>query len=319
MKHYILGVDPGTNSAFALISLDGKIKTLFSKKNASVEEMIYEIEKSSSPGKILLCGCDKAKAPSNVELIAKKFNSKLIKPNHDLNFHEKKELFQSYCDDLKLNPHEYDALVSAFYVFKKIQSRINKAIKKIDENVDIEKFLELLLTTNKTIDQILNEIKGIEVEELRNIQEIKTINYNRISKIKTKEYEKEIEFWKNKFLEEKEKRKREINERMLMLTSKIYCLKEDLEKNNEFIQELLEASLKNMPIAIKENYNSFKYKYQFKDGKIYEKEKESYKEINAKILEEKKFIVVFEKIQDDFWKIVEEYKKEREKEFNKKF
>lgn len=318
MKHYILGIDPGTNSAFALITLDGKIKTLFSKKNVSVEELIHEIEKNSSPGKILLCGCDKAKIPNNVEIIAKKFNLKIIKPDHDLNFYEKKDIFQSYCDDLKLNPHEYDALVSAFYVFKKIQLRINKAIKRIEENVDIEKFLELLLTTNKSIEQILAEIKGIELEEIKSNQQIKIINYNRITKIKTKEYEKEIDFWRNRFFQEKEKHKREINEKMLLLTSQIYCLKHDLENYNEMIKEILESVMKNKLFALKEKYDNFNYKYRFKDGKIYERENESYRSISANILEERKFIVVFEKKEEEFWKIVEEYRKERERELEKK-
>ncbi|MEM2115792.1 MAG: DUF460 domain-containing protein [Candidatus Woesearchaeota archaeon] len=319
MKPLILGIDPGTTSAVSLISLDGKVQFLFSKKNISFEELINVIEKNLNEGTVILCGCDKAKVPKNVERIASKFNAKIIYPQHDLTYSEKRNIFREFCSDLELNAHEFDALVSSFYVLKIIQNRLQKWIKRIPPNTDLNKFVELVFTTSKSLNQIIHELNTtIDFQNESEIKSIRVVNYNTIRKIKDRNLEEQMQALKMKYRQLKSSLKTMLNERFLFLTSKIYELNNDIDILKNLVLEILNCRTKH-EIAVKDEFNLFLAPYVFKDEKIYALKDYKYVPIEAKIVERKKYIVLFDNYSEDIMKIIQQYTEERKKELTKKF
>ena len=85
----IIGVDPGTTLAYAILDINGNLIKLRSSKNLSLSKLIFDTIKY---GKIVIVGCDVAKVPGFVQDYAIKVGAKLIYPKEDLSVVEKRRL-----------------------------------------------------------------------------------------------------------------------------------------------------------------------------------------------------------------------------------
>ena len=72
LKSIILGLDPGTTTAFAALDLNGRIIRIFSKKDLGQQDLVSAV---STVGKPLLIGVDKSKEPRAAEKLAATFSS----------------------------------------------------------------------------------------------------------------------------------------------------------------------------------------------------------------------------------------------------
>src|SRR3989344_2250494 len=137
MDLLIGGIDPGTQNAYALLTLEGELVALSSERNRTKEETLQEMNQH---GKIFLIGTDVTPAPSNVKKIASKLGAVLIEPDRNLQFHEKIRIVDEYLkkQDKYItieNKHEKDALCAALLSLKKI----NYLLKKIKDTLKKEK------------------------------------------------------------------------------------------------------------------------------------------------------------------------------------
>lgn len=144
-KQLIVGIDPGTTTAYFLID----IKTLDiiaygSKKEFSLSSLIKKI---IDYGKPLIVSCDKKKIPEFVKRFGIKTGARLIWPNSDLTTNEKRDLFKTFLKNKistkDLNSHEFDASVSAGFGIKVIYPLLRKIIKFVNENKCEDKFYEI--------------------------------------------------------------------------------------------------------------------------------------------------------------------------------
>jgi predicted RNase H-like nuclease (RuvC/YqgF family) len=125
----IVGVDPGSTSAVAAVTLEGEIELLESGKNFPPRDIIERVIKVGKP---VLLASDKEKTPSKVEKISSSLGAKLFEPEKDLSQDRKKEL------GMGANSHELDAVASAVHARKQFHSQIKK-ISRLEEELDIEK------------------------------------------------------------------------------------------------------------------------------------------------------------------------------------
>ena len=65
----IVGIDPGTTSAYAILDIDGRLVRMCSAKNKSFSNIVTEIVDF---GKVLIVGTDKKKSPEFVQRFAVK-------------------------------------------------------------------------------------------------------------------------------------------------------------------------------------------------------------------------------------------------------
>ncbi len=324
MKLLILGIDPGTTAAFALTTLEGELIHIFSKKNTSVDQLINQIIEASSNNKIVFIGCDKAKPPKAVMKISSRLGVRLLNPDHDLSISEKHKLINEYYGKVNLNAHEFDALASALFVIKRINSRLNRAIAKLKHDVDISKYLYELLTTSKSRDQIIQEMQKVVVfEDKKPKRIVKEKNQIALLQYQIQQLLQENKALRRQLKEQKFRFKQQLNEKLLFLTSKIFTLNQEIDRLRSLINSFFSCfdflnKNYNIKLAIKENNNDFFFDipYVFKDSsKIFDKRNKRY--INANIVYKSNDFVLFSEQNIDALKkieeLIEKYKAERKR------
>lgn len=128
-KALIIGIDPGSTSAVAAVTLDGEIQLLESGKNFPPSEIIERIVKVGRP---VVVASDKGKTPSTVGDIATSLGAEIFEPEEDLDSKRKRKLGKG------TNSHEKDAAASAMYAYNSLQREIKK-IEKYDNRLDIDR------------------------------------------------------------------------------------------------------------------------------------------------------------------------------------
>jgi len=128
MQPLIVGVDPGSTSAVAMINFEGELVALESGKNFPPSDMITEIVEI---GKAIVVTSDKAETPSKVEKLSNSVGAHTFELEKDLSQDRKRELGEGE------NSHERDASAAAIYAYKHLRDNIKK-IKRISKEEDIE-------------------------------------------------------------------------------------------------------------------------------------------------------------------------------------
>jgi predicted RNase H-like nuclease (RuvC/YqgF family) len=89
MKPVITGIDPGATTAYAVLDIDGNILSTGSSKELSISAVINEVYKTGKP---FAAGCDKKTAPHLLKEFSAKTGAKIISPPEDLTVEEKTAL-----------------------------------------------------------------------------------------------------------------------------------------------------------------------------------------------------------------------------------
>ncbi|GEM_PF-1031331 len=126
-KGTIVGIDPGSTSAVAVLNLRGKLKDLVSRKHMGKVGMIRTI---SEKGKPILIATDKRKMPSTIEDISTDFSAETFLPEEDIPIDKKKELTEEYNYD---NLHERDALAAAVNAYNSLENKFENIESRMDE------------------------------------------------------------------------------------------------------------------------------------------------------------------------------------------
>ncbi len=123
-KPLIVGIDPGTTSAVALLDMSGKVVFINSSKDFGLSKIISSV---IAHGRPVVVAADKANVPSLVQDFASNTGARMIRPKEDLSVDEKKKLVQNSEEENNAkNSHELDALASALFAFKELRPLINK-------------------------------------------------------------------------------------------------------------------------------------------------------------------------------------------------
>lgn len=214
MKLLIIGIDPGTTAAYAVLDLEGNLIKSNSAKEFSLPSMISEIIKLGKP---IITGTDVSPAPSFVEDFAIKTGSKLIDPEKDLTTNEKKALKANIKTK---NIHESDALASALYALKVIKpllDKTDKVLKKekkqekadqvkelvIKHDIAIKTALDILEKPEKEakiIKKVIEKKIFLEKDFINLYEKLKAANKDiKLLKLQNQRLEKEAELAKRKF------------------------------------------------------------------------------------------------------------------------
>jgi predicted RNase H-like nuclease (RuvC/YqgF family) len=122
----IVGFDPGKTFGLALIDVEGKIRLVYSDKNKGID---FVIRKIIQFGKPLCIAYDKRIINKSVQEISRKLKIFIILPKEDLKRKKKKEMIREFFRDKKIkikNKHEFDALASAIFGYKKIRKYLEQ-------------------------------------------------------------------------------------------------------------------------------------------------------------------------------------------------
>lgn len=124
----ILGVDPGTTCAYALLNTKGKLVHVQSSRILTLPALVFEV---INFGHVLVVSSDVAPMPNFVKETAKRMGARQLFPERSLLIKEKVNLLRNWRKDffedkeLKLqNQHEKDAMAAAVYALRQIRPLI---------------------------------------------------------------------------------------------------------------------------------------------------------------------------------------------------
>lgn len=193
-KLLIVGIDPGTTTAYAVLDLNGNVVSVKSAKNLGINALLVEV---TQLGKIVVIGTDKAKIPSLVEDFSAKTGARIIYPKEDLKVEEKRSMAREFKTE---NEHQYDALASSLFAFRRIKpviERIDSYAKENNKEGIKDNIIGLVLTKEVSIREAADIIENHDKEEtsiIKNVIEEKTLRQNDFLKLYriAKRYEKEF-------------------------------------------------------------------------------------------------------------------------------
>jgi predicted RNase H-like nuclease (RuvC/YqgF family) len=168
----IIGLDPGTTTACAVLDLTGKVINLFSSKELPLSKIIEKVVMVSLP---VITSTDKAKVPALVEEFSRKMGTKLVTPPTDLLREEKRKLIAEKEMKIAENGHEHDALAAALYAYQELLPRLQKIERFILENGLSKLKSEFTLLAMREDELNFNLIKDIltkPTEENKAIQKV---------------------------------------------------------------------------------------------------------------------------------------------------
>jgi predicted RNase H-like nuclease (RuvC/YqgF family) len=119
----IVGIDPGTTTAYACLDIYGKIIAIGSAKEFSLGKLIFEVSEAGLP---IIVSTDKSATPSFVKDFSVKVGARLYSPKADLLIMEKQEIIKTLKEPSHTNSHEMDALASALFAYRNIHPLIKK-------------------------------------------------------------------------------------------------------------------------------------------------------------------------------------------------
>jgi predicted RNase H-like nuclease (RuvC/YqgF family) len=145
----IVGIDPGTTTAVAVLDTEGNLLSLLSRKNLSRSELSRHI---SGFGRPVLISSDRRPAPSAVEKIASTFSARLLVPEENLSRRDKDRTARGFVrnessrPDNTLNRHERDALASALYAYNSVKPTMKRVEQRLgslghSEDEDLGRFV----------------------------------------------------------------------------------------------------------------------------------------------------------------------------------
>ena len=148
----IVGVDPGTTTAFAVLDLKGRVLRTGSSRSWGFSELVGLLIESGHP---LIIATDKNPAPGTVERIKRAFNAILHTPASSLSVEQKQR-------DTKLfdysNEHERDALAAAIDAARSLRNKLESVQKRAPADVELDE-LQMLVLRGHTVDSAINLLK----------------------------------------------------------------------------------------------------------------------------------------------------------------
>lgn len=145
----MVGVDPGTTAAVAILTLEGELVSIHSGRNFSLQDIIQFISQYGSP---CIIATDVNPAPHTVEKLSHSFDCKLFIPSSDISVDEKNSLTKPYSYK---NFHQRDALAAALKALEHHRAKF--------DNVDARLGEKNLLNKSGAIKQLI--LKGYTLEK----------------------------------------------------------------------------------------------------------------------------------------------------------
>jgi predicted RNase H-like nuclease (RuvC/YqgF family) len=155
----LVGIDPGTTTAAAVVSLDGEVLDVFSTRTADTAGVIeWLIER----GRPVVVAADVEPMPETVEKFRRSFDAAGWAPDADLPIDEKlhRTREQSYDND-----HERDAMAAALFAFDAYADRFERITRKVPPQFDRGEVIERVVTGDASVEAVLHDLADDDGDE----------------------------------------------------------------------------------------------------------------------------------------------------------
>ncbi|MFA4878009.1 MAG: DUF460 domain-containing protein [Methanoregula sp.] len=151
-RYLIVGIDPGTTTAFAALDLDGNLLTLVSSRQMTMSDVIESLYKVGKP---LIIASDVQEMPFTVEKIRRSFSAVAYTPKQDVSVETKIELTAPFA---YANDHERDALSAALDAFRQYRHKFQNLLKRIPPGHDLDE-VRARVIRGQSLEQVIGDMK----------------------------------------------------------------------------------------------------------------------------------------------------------------
>ncbi len=163
--HVIVGMDPGTTTAVAVVSLDGQVHDVLSTRTADTAAVIEWIIERGRP---VVVAADVEPMPETVEKVRRSFDAAPWIPTSDLPVDEKQHRTRETGYD---NDHERDALAAALFAFDDHEDQFARIARKTPPHLDRGTVIERVLAGNGSVEAVVADIVEEDEEPAENEHE----------------------------------------------------------------------------------------------------------------------------------------------------
>src|SRR5659263_666596 len=156
--YIIVGIDPGTTTAIAVLTLDGELRKLHSSRTISIPEVIEMIAQEGRP---LVISSDVFPTPNAVEKIRRAFNAVSSPPFEVLSAEDKIEFATPYGYS---NNHERDAIAAAVSFYRKNKNKFEQIRKKIPHGVNAGEAIARVVR-GKSVEAVISGLTRSQIKE----------------------------------------------------------------------------------------------------------------------------------------------------------
>ncbi|MBU7017393.1 MAG: DUF460 domain-containing protein [Theionarchaea archaeon] len=154
----VVGVDPGTTAAVAILDLTGSPVSIHSGKNFSIHNIISFIAQFGSP---CIIATDVNPAPQAVVKLSRSFDCKLFVPPGDMSVEEKNILTKGYS---YANFHQRDALAAALKALEYYKAKFNNVDTRLEEKdlLNFSESVKNLVLKGHTVEKAIETLQETE-------------------------------------------------------------------------------------------------------------------------------------------------------------
>ena len=149
----IVGIDPGTTTAAAVVGLDGTVHALYSSRTAdtaAVTEWIIE------QGRPIIVAADVEPMPETVEKYRRSFDAAGWRPTTDLPVDEKLHRTRKAAYE---NDHERDALAAALYAYDDHADQFERITEKTPPRLDREAVIAGVVAGGASVEAVIEDLR----------------------------------------------------------------------------------------------------------------------------------------------------------------
>ena len=210
-RDYVLvGIDPGTTTAVAVVSLDGEPLEVYSTRTDDTAAVIEWLVERGRP---VVVAADVEPMPETVEQFRRSFDAAGWVPEADLPVDEKLHRTREVTYD---NDHQRDALAAALSAFDHYEDQFDRIRQKVPATLDTEEVIARVVGAEASVESVLQELDD------------------------SQEPEPDEESHENRELTAEEKRIRELEDRVDRLRDHTNDLRTQVNSKDERIEELEE-------------------------------------------------------------------------------
>jgi hypothetical protein len=155
----VVGIDPGTTTAVAVVGLDGEVLDVHSTRTADTAAVIEWIIERGRP---IVVAADVTPMPETVEKIRRSFTAAGWTPTSDLPVDEKQHRTreEGYDDD-----HQRDAMAAALSAFDAHEDQFRRIARKVPPRVDTAEVTARVVAGEESVEAVLADLSEDEESE----------------------------------------------------------------------------------------------------------------------------------------------------------
>ncbi|WP_049899169.1 DUF460 domain-containing protein [Natrinema sp. J7-1] len=150
--HVIVGIDPGTTPAVAIVGLEGEVLDVWSSRTSDPAGVIEWIVERGRP---IVVAADVTPMPETVEKFRRSFDAAGWAPQHDLPVDEKQHRTRDHPYD---DDHQRDAMAAALYALDAHEDQFERIANKLPPGIDRGEVPARVVAGEESVEAVLTDL-----------------------------------------------------------------------------------------------------------------------------------------------------------------